>query len=204
MANGRTQEPLSATRLEIVQKLKPSLKIELVEKLTLSGEESFEIWLNHGRKAGKDYTDFDHCFDFSRFNYPEELDLGLLQVLCRFIEISGVTYVHRSDVRKEGSTHDDGSALDFHFKVPHDQDPVLYFREQLIALRYYIIANQFFTMGIGLYFWGGDDWSLHLDTGRLNGQWLKPLRRWYKERGKKAVAFGVGFEVLREQARQRL
>ena len=155
-----------------------------------------------GQPAGKSYMDFDHCFDFSEFNYPEEMDYGLLSILCSFIETSGVKYVHRSDVRK--STHRTGDALDFHFEIPHGQDEAVYFYENFMALSYFIIGNQLFTMGIGLYHWGGTEWSIHLDTGFKGNNQLPLLRRWHVDSNGQQVAYGIGIDELRNQVRQRL
>ena len=163
--------------------------------------------------ANKDYTDFNHCFDFSEFAEPENVDYDLLSVLCSFIEISGVGYVHHSDVRPleryeaigmwDGyeelhakSLHKTGDALDFHFKIPAGRDPIIYFREQFFALYYFILGNKLYEYGIGLYYWGLDRWSLHLD----NGRGMKPNRRWALLEGQ-TVSIGMAMDELIRQAR---
>lgn len=153
-------------------------------------------------KMAKDYNhpELRTCFnDYRGWTAPEQVQVNLLAVLCKYIQIQKVEYIHHSDVR-EKSLHVTGDALDFRFKVPRGEDPVHFFREHTIGLWYFLIAGGHWQFGFAPYLDTPDEehFFWQLDTGR--GE--VPGRRWARV-NRQYVSFGVGIDELIRMSRER-
>ncbi len=137
------------------------------------------------RAHGGDWRDnnlkaLDHCFDFSQFERPKEVNPALLSTVCFFLELHNRPYFHHSDFRK--SQHHFGNAIDGRFTDYSNMSR----REILITFLDDIVLIQKFLsdfglidkVGLGIYPQSQNPF-FHLDLrgtkarwGRLNGQYV--------------------------------
>lgn len=144
----------------------------------------------------KDNWDFAHCYNgYADFSDPRSIDYELLETLCGFIELLGLTYIHHSDVRFK-SLHASGDAIDGRFQVPSGVHPTVFFREVIVGLWYYLLATEKYQYGLGFYL-DSNHLFFHID----NGKGVKPNRRWSRINGVE-VSFGKGIDELIRRARQ--
>ena len=151
---------------------------------------------------GLEYVHHDdkrYCLagDFAEPIFPgfaDQLDdLARELVKDGVLEMDGFSLIIKS---QKLSQHCIGEAMDFRFRVPERENPILFFKKHLLGLEMAFIEAGLIEFALGFYL---DTTNLfyHVDTG-LN----KPLfRRWARINGK-YVSFGEGLDELNRRIKQ--
>ena len=156
--------------------------------------------------AAPHYTDYSHCYDFSTFRKPERMSLELLEEICHYAELHGLTIIVHSTWRPKDelitdepfftkSLHPEGEAIDFRFKRPNGVSESAWYRRTVLGLWTHLVERGLACWGMGIYF-DTRNRFVHIDTGKG----VACNRRWSRIAGK-YLTFGDGINQMIKEVR---